>query len=203
MNVLDWILLVVFVAGALWGFKSGLVNGLLTLVAVYLAMLLSGQFAGRIVGLLPISIESEALSTAIGYIVIFVVVFLAARIVGKLIRGTLQVLFLGWVDRLGGVGLGLVAGFLLAGALVAVLARFTYVLEPPSEEEGIVQRTAERYLGETARGKVDQALVHSTLTDAIVDVRSALPGAALGMMPHDFATALDILKERIEETKGE
>ena len=203
MNILDWVLLALFVVGALWGYKSGLIDGLLTLVAVYVAMVLSGQFAGRIVGLFTDSIESDALSTAIGYVVIFVLVFLAARIVGKIIRTTMKVLFLGWVDRLGGLALGLVAGLLIAGAVVTVLARFTYVFEPPSGEGNVIQRTGERFLNEQARSKSDDQLVNSNLTEVIVEVRSALPGRALGMMPDDFDTALDILEERIQEQKGE
>ncbi len=203
MNILDWVLLALFVVGALWGYKSGLIDGLLTLVAVYVAMVLSGQFAGRIVGLFTDSIESDALSTAIGYVVIFVLVFLIARIVGKIIRGTMKVLFLGWVDKLGGLALGLVAGLLIAGAVVTVLARFTYVFEPPSGEGNVIQRTGERFLNEQARSKSDDQLVNSNLTEVIVEVRSALPGRALGMMPDDFDTALDILEERIQEQKGE
>ncbi len=203
MNILDWVLLALFIVGALWGYKSGLIDGLLTLVAVYVAMVLSGQFAGRIVGLFTDSIESDALSTAIGYVVIFVLVFLVARIVGKIVRGTMTVLFLGWVDRLGGLALGLVAGLLIAGAVVTVLARFTYVFEPPSGEGNVVQRTGERFLNEQARSKSDDQLVNSNLTEVIVEVRSALPGRSLGMMPDDFDAALDILEERIEENKGE
>ena len=203
MNILDWVLLALFVVGALWGYKSGLIDGLLTLVAVYVAMVLSGQFAGRIVGLFTDNIESDALSTAIGYVVIFVLVFLVARIVGKIVRGTMKVLFLGWVDRLGGLALGLVAGLLIAGAVVTVLARFTYVFEPPSGEGNVIQRTGERFLNEQARSKTDDQLVNSNLTEVIVEVRSALPGRSLGMMPDDFDAALDILEERIEENKGE
>ncbi len=203
MNVLDWVLLVLFIVGALWGYKSGLIDGLLTLVAVYVAMVLSGQFAGRIVGVFTDSIESDALTTAIGYVVIFVLVFLVARIVGKAIRATLTVLFLGWVNKLGGLAFGLVAGLLIAGALVTVLARFTYVFEPPSGEGNVIQRTGERFLNEQARSKSDDQLVNSNLTEVIVEVRSALPGRALGMMPDDFDAALDILEERIEENKGE
>ncbi len=203
MNILDWVLLALFVVGALWGYKSGLIDGLLTLVAVYVAMVLSGQFAGRVVGLFTDSIESDALSTAIGYVVIFVLVFLIARIVGKIIRGTMKVLFLGWVDKLGGLAFGLVAGLLIAGAVVTVLARFTYVFEPPSGEGNVIQRTGERFLNEQARSKSDDQLVNSNLTEVIVEVRSALPGRALGMMPDDFDTALDILEERIQEQKGE
>ncbi|NQU96765.1 MAG: CvpA family protein [Chloroflexi bacterium] len=201
MNILDWVLLALFVVGALWGYKSGLIDGLLTLVAVYVAMVLSGQFAGRIVGMFTDSIESDALSTAIGYVVIFVLVFLAARIVGKIVRGTMKVLFLGWVDKLGGLALGLVAGLLIAGAVVTVLARFTYVFEPPSGEGNVIQRTGERFLNEQARGKSDDQLVNSNLTEVIVEVRSALPGRALGMMPDDFDAALDILEERIQKNK--
>jgi len=201
MNILDWVLLALFVVGALWGYKSGLIDGLLTLVAVYVAMVLSGQFAGRIVGMFTDSIESDALSTAIGYVVIFVLVFLAARIVGKIVRGTMKVLFLGWVDKLGGLALGLVAGLLIAGAVVTVLARFTYVFEPPSGEGNVIQRTGERFLNEQARSKSDDQLVNSNLTEVIVEVRSALPARALGMMPDDFDTALDILEERIQENK--
>ncbi len=202
MNILDWVLLVLFVLGALWGYKSGLVDGLLTVVAVYVAMVLSGQFAGRIVGIFTDSVESDALSTAIGYVVIFALVFLASRVVAKIIRTTLTVMFLGWVDKLGGMALGLIAGFLIAGAAVTVLARFTYTFEGPDASGNVIEQAASKFVTDTAREKLDEQLAQSTLTEAIVEVRSALPGAALGMMPDDFDTALDILEARIEDEKG-
>ena len=69
MNGLDWILIILFAVGGFWGYKSGLITGLLTVVALFVASIISGQFSERLVSLISNSVEGEALSTAIAYVV--------------------------------------------------------------------------------------------------------------------------------------
>ncbi|MEX0763212.1 MAG: CvpA family protein [Dehalococcoidia bacterium] len=203
MNLFDWVLIVLFAIGALWGFRAGLVDGVLTVVGIYVALLLSGQFAGRVLGIFTDNVESEALATAIGYVVIFVAVFIATKIVGKIIKTGMNLLLLGWVDKLGGLALGLVAGLLLAGGLTAVSARYAYVVDNSGDngDAGVIEQ-AERFLEGTVRNRVDGWLVNSEITSVILDIREALPGGMLGMAPADFNTALDILETRIADKEA-
>lgn len=193
MTVFDWALIVVFGLALFWGLKTGLIDALLTVVAVYVALLLSGQFAYRLVNFFTDSIESRAIATAIGYLVIFILVFIAARIAGKIIRGTMKLLMLGWLDRLGGLLFGAVAGLLLAVGITAVAARFAYDPETNLPIQAEVGQFRERLRGWMVDGRIPPI---------ILDVRDAVPGNLLGVVPSDFARSLDALDAEIKATKG-
>ena len=68
MNYFDWILIVLFALGALWGYRSGLITGALTVASLYVASLVSSQFSERVVGLISQNVESEAIATALAYL---------------------------------------------------------------------------------------------------------------------------------------
>ncbi|SVC99365.1 uncharacterized protein METZ01_LOCUS352219, partial [marine metagenome] len=127
------VLVVAFAITALWGYKTGLVSAAFNAVAIYVGLFLSGLFAGRVLSLLWDGVESEALSTTIGYVIIFVAVFLASRIVASIIKKTHKVTFMGWIDNVGGIAIGLVAGVLIAGGIMAFGARYSFVDDQESE----------------------------------------------------------------------
>ena len=114
MNVFDWVLILVFALTALWGYKTGLIDAALNAITIYVGLFLSGLFAARVLSLFWDGVESESVSTAIGYVIIFVTVFIASRIVSGIIKKALKITFMGWVDNLGGIVIGLVAGMLIA-----------------------------------------------------------------------------------------
>ena len=128
MNVLDWVLLAVFALAALWGFKTGLISAALDAIGIYVGLFLSGLFAGRVLSLLWDGVESEAVSTAIGYVIIFVAVFVVSRVGAAIVKKAMKITFMGWVDSLGGIVVGLVAGVLIAGGVMTVAARYTYIV---------------------------------------------------------------------------
>ena len=137
MNGLDWILIILFAVGGFWGYKSGLITGVLTVIALFVASIISGQFSERLVSLISNSVEGEALSTAIAYVAIYVVVFILARMLAKGIKAGLKVVLLGWVDKVGGVALGIVAGVIIIGAVVGAGARYAYVVEDGDKVFGL------------------------------------------------------------------
>ena len=55
-------------------------------------------------------------------------VFIGAQVLGRLVRMVFKVLFLGWIDNLGGAALGTFGGFLVGAAIVAILARLTFLV---------------------------------------------------------------------------
>ena len=208
MNFFDWVLIALFAIGALWGLRKGLIDAVLLVVSIYIALLLSGLFAGRLLSLVWDDAENQALATAIGYVVIFAGVFIASSIVSRLIKASLKAVYAGWIDRVGGVAVGIVAGVLLAGGLMAVMARYTYVVdregagieaEADLSDESLVIRlrdTAEGFLTDSARERFDKWLVESEVVNALIDIRNVLPGSALGMYPQEFNTAIDILESK-------
>ncbi len=201
MNLFDWALIALFAFGALYGYKSGLIQSALNLIGVFVAMWLSSRFASVIVSNFTDDLESEALTTAIGYVVIFIAVFIGVQIVGKIARTMLGILFLGWVDKLGGIALGVVIGVILTGGLTTVSARYAYVFDE-SDDPSLVNRLVEDGLNKAGRGRVDTWLVESQLVPTVLDVRDALPGDMLSMVSGDFTIALDILQKRVDEAQA-
>ena len=210
MNVFDWVLVAVFVVGALLGLKWGLVQSVLNLVGVYVAMLVGAQFADGLVERFTDDIENESITTAIGYVVIFLAVFIIAQIAGKAIRAMLKMVFLGWVDRLGGVVVGALLGAILLTGVVTAMARVAYPQDeiilseievivdaavasdgdPDAATERLYKELAERY----GRDTIKEWLADSSLVPTVLDVRSKLPANVLGLIPGEFASALDTLE---------
>jgi len=198
MNGLDWILIILFAVGAFWGYKSGLITGVLTVIALFVASIISGQFSERLVSLISNSVEGEALSTAIAYVAIYVVVFILARMLAKGIKAGLKVVLLGWVDKVGGVALGIVAGVIIIGAVVGAGARYAYVVEDEDKvySEDVLKQMARTFAASAAREGVDGLLKGSTVTGVVVDIYRILPAGGLGMLPGDFDIAFDLLDQR-------
>ena len=211
MNVLDWVLIAAFALTALWGYKTGLVTAALNAVAIYVALFLSGLFAGNVLSLIWDGVESEALSTAIGYVIIFVAVFLASRIVASMIKKALQMTFMGWVDSLGGIVIGLVAGVLIAGGVMTVLARYSFVEETAPAEAGIelqdvmtdgIEGLKDEITGRTIAYAQDlgrengrQWLVESQVVPSLLNLRSFV----ISFAPEEFGVALDRLEQAIDQ----
>jgi membrane protein required for colicin V production len=201
MNVLDWVLIVVFALTALWGYKTGLIDMALNAIAIYVALFLSGLFAGRVLSLITDEVESQAFATAIGYVIIFVAVFIASRIISSIIKKALKITFMGWVDNLGGIVIGLLAGVLIAGGVMTVAARYTYVIEEDTSGqsasgiEGMIQNAARNYVETGIREKLDEALTESQIVPSLLGLRSFV----IEFAPDDFGVALDILETRIDD----
>ena len=201
MNVFDWVLIVVFALTALWGYKTGLIDAALNAITIYVGLFLSGLFAARVLSLFWDGVESESVSTAIGYVIIFVAVFIASRIVSGIIKKALKITFTGWVDNLGGIVIGLVAGMLIAGGVMTVAARYTYIIPENTDDltsagiQHMVQQAAENYVEQGARDKLDGFLTESQLVPSLLGLR----GVVIEFAPEDFGVALDILESRIDE----
>lgn len=209
MNFFDWVLIALFAVGAFWGYRKGLVDAALLVASIYVALLLSGQFAARLLGLIWDDAENQALATAAGYVIIFIGVFFAGRFISHIVKSSLKKVKAGWTDQAGGVVVGVVAGVLLAGGLMAVTARFTYVVDEDAatggqdssgfSPEALVDQlrdTAEGYLVDSGRDNTDRWMVESEVVGVLIDIRNVLPGNALGMAPEEFSTAIDILEDR-------
>ena len=201
MNVFDWVLIVVFALTALWGYKTGLIDTALNAITIYVGLFLSGLFAARVLSLFWDGVESESVSTAIGYVIIFVTVFIASRIVSGIIKKALKITFMGWVDNLGGIVIGLVAGVLIAGGVMTVAARYTYIIPENTDDltsagiQDMIQQAAENYVEQGARDKLDGFLTESQLVPSLLGLR----GVVIEFAPEDFGVALDILESRIDE----
>ena len=197
MTVFDWILLALIIIPMLWGLSKGAVTMTLTTAGIFVAMFLSGQFAERVVGSFTDSVDNEAITTAIGYVVIFLAVFIAIGFISRFIKIVLAVTMMGWLDKLLGVGVGVLAGVLLMTAATMVAARYAYVVD--DDDGGGISGSAEKFIKEKGRERLSGWLVDSNLVSISLNVRDAIPGNFIGLVPGDFNDAVDELEKRRDQ----
>ena len=200
MNVLDIVLLVVLAGAAFQGLKIGLIGAAVNSASLIIGWMLAGQLSDEVGALFASSIGNDTIVTVISYVVIMALSLVVGKAAWKILKpiiGLATLGLVGTVDRVGGVALGLVTGFVVIGAIVIVLARFTYNFELP--DEGIAGTVADRIPRvQSTRDSVEGLLMESAIVPTFVNVADALPASALGFVPSDFRAAFDILNSRID-----
>lgn len=210
MNWFDIVIIVLWAVGFLTGLRMGLFGAIFTTGGLIVGVLLAGRFSDNVAELLTDSISSDTLVTVISYGIIILAVFIGAQFLKAVVKGIMKMVFLGWVDTVGGLALGMVAGVILSGALITGMARYsndlpTDLLDSQSEN-ALVDMVRERALELVTSGiqeKMNTALMESSLVPIFLDIRSAIPGDALGLVPDDFRLALDLLEAQIEALEQE
>lgn len=201
MNWLDVVLVVIIIVAAIMGRRTGLIGAAITAIGALIGWLLASQLSDKVGGLFDGSLSNDTIVTVISFAIIVVVAVVVARVVGRIVRPMLSIATLGlssMVDRLGGVVMGLIVGFAIAGAFIILMARFAYNFELPDEGlAGTVARQIPKV--EDTRERVEDGLTGSVVVPVFIDVTDAIPGGALGFVPSDFKVALDILEQNIEE----
>ena len=202
MNWLDIVFVVILMAGGLWGLKTGLISTAFKAVGIVVGVVLAGQLSDDVGELLTDSISNDTLVTVIAYAISIGASVVAALIAGRILRTMLNMLFLGWVDKLAGLALGLIVGGALVGALITGAARLTYNFEVPT---GVVPEQIVEMVLPVADTKdwLEDTLVGSTLVPVFIDLTDAIPADAFGFVPADFRIALDILEEKINLEGGD
>lgn len=184
MSWLDIILVVVAIVAILAGLKLGLFQAVFLALGIYVGMMVAGPLSNGLAGKLADSLKNESTAATIAYIIVLVVIVLVAVIIGSVLQKILHILFLGFLDSLGGLLLGVAAAFLLGFAVVAVMARLAFLV--PDRIPGQVG-------GIESREKIENALVDSALVPAFLKVRNVVPPFAI---PDDYEKALDELEAR-------
>ena len=125
MNWLDAVILVVLGIGGLGGWRMGIIRGVLIVVGVILGIVLAGRFGGELGATLDF-VDNPNGARVLGFAIVFGLVVAAAAIASSILRRVIRLFFLGWVDGVGGVGLGMAAGSLVLTAVIAATGSFPF-----------------------------------------------------------------------------
>ena len=224
MNWLDVVVLVTWAVGLAVGWKLGLFGAVFVAGGAFLGVLLASRFSDDVADFLTESVSSDTLATVIAYVAILLAVGLATAILRAVVKGVFSKALLGWIDPVGGMTLGLLAGILLAGAFVSVLARYSSDLPTELSDEarrelieqaydpGLKDRLGYAAAEETLATVLDRSGVQQKLRNSLVDsnmvgvyfkARDIVPGGGFGLVPEDFDLALALLKVEIEAGEGD
>lgn len=203
MNWLDFVIIATWAFGFIAGWRIGLFGAIFTTGGLILGVLLAARFSDNVSEVITDSISSDSLATVVAYGIILLAAFLAAQVLKTIVKRMLKLVFLGWVDAVGAIGLGLVMGLVLSGALITVTARYSTDLPLGLQkliDEGVTGSLSVPSIIERTwiQNQLNEALVESSLVPSFLDIRDALPGHSLGFIPDDFKIALDVLQVEID-----
>ena len=139
MQVLDLILLVLFIPGIIRGAVKGLVTQIVSLVSVFVGAIVAGRFAPDLTQIAMLQFGSEERVT---YILCFIVIFLACALVMALVGYIITKLFkaatLGWLNRLLGAVFAIFTTALVLGLLISAFEGLneSWNLVEPEKLEG-------------------------------------------------------------------
>lgn len=195
VNWLDIVITVTWILGLFLGWRMGLFGAVFAAGGAVVGVFLAARFSDDVADILTDSVTSDTLATVIAYVAILAVAFTAAMVLRTVLIEGLKRVALGWVDPVGGMLLGLVAGFLLAGAIVTVMARYSADLpETSSSDTSSYIRLARSDLQENVRGP----LLESSMVPLYLGFIDSTPGSViLSPVPEDMWEALRILEMEI------
>ena len=197
MNWLDLAFIVLVVMSGLVGIWIGLIRAAFGVLGVVVGILVAGQVSNDVGRLYAGIISNETLAYVIAYGLIILVSIVVARVLTIVVRRVVYMLFMGWLDKLAGLAIGLIAGAAISGALIVGLAELTF--NSDLIEKGAGAKVLEkRAYGVEAKEKLEGALIDSVLVGAFFGVRNKLPASSLGFVPSNFVGALETLQLRID-----
>ena len=122
MNWLDIAILLGWALMAGWGGSVGLMTILFHLVTLAVSLAVASRMGPLLGGLFAPLSEREEVQTVAGFVVVFAVLFIASGVISFMMRRVLGIVpFFGMANRLGGMAIGALAGFIvLSGLLVGV-----------------------------------------------------------------------------------
>ncbi len=124
MTVVDVVIIFVIILSALFGLLRGFMKESISLAKWVIATWIAATFAPKLAPLLPMAIESEAVRQAISFASLFILVFLLGTLVAHLVTRMLIKTGLTSVDRVLGIGFGVIRGALIIIIFVIVGGHF-------------------------------------------------------------------------------
>ena len=129
MNLFDLLIILIVGISFLVGIRKGLVYEIFALVGVFLGILIALIVSPRLVPFFVRWIPFEAASYALGFLLVFVATMLLTGVVANLLTKALNIVHLGFYNRLLGGAFGLGRGVIIGLIVTLGLALF---LEPDS-----------------------------------------------------------------------
>lgn len=195
MNWLDLAVMVSMATGVMVGMWVGFIRGVFAVAGVLLGMVLMSNFRGTATGLLADYVPSDTLTAALGYAVTMGLALAAALIGATIARTIAYRLFLGWVDRLTGMAVGLTGAVVISAAAVIGIAGLDYGNNFPGQGmAGTIFETMPHAV--EAKDTLLDSLRGSTLVSALVGATGSLPEGALDRVPQDFLAAIEFLDQK-------
>lgn len=118
MNAVDVVILAIVGLAALSGFRRGFVLEVAGLFGAFAALAIARLEYADVRSTLARFLHQSPWLTVVSYLVVFLVVWGAIIIIARKVRSLVRLMMLGWLDRLGGVMIGVVQGLVVVELLL-------------------------------------------------------------------------------------
>ena len=123
MNWLDLVIIVALAISTFIGFKTGIIKAALSLAGLIVGVILAGRYYVTFSGWLSF-IPNENVAKIAAFAIILIGIMVIAAILARLLKWTVSVMMLGWVNHLGGAVFGLALGAIFCSALLAIWVKW-------------------------------------------------------------------------------
>jgi len=135
--LLDLIFAVIIVLSVLKGYQRGLIVGLFSLVAVIIGLAAAMKLSAVVAGYIGKAVKvSDEWLPVISFAVVFLVVVLLVRLGANAIERTVEVVTLGWLNKLGGILL-YAAIYTVVFSVLLFYAEQIKILQPETIEKSV------------------------------------------------------------------
>lgn len=120
LNIVDLVLLICFLPGAVQGLRRGLVDQLIGLISLILGAFIAFRFSSALtVRLAPTfpGVDGKLINV-LSFAILMAVVFVVLRILGGMLKKVISISTLGWLDRLCGFVFAILASALVIGLVL-------------------------------------------------------------------------------------
>ena len=125
MNWVDIAILVVWAGTASWGASMGLLQMGVHLVVVAVGLAIASRIAPTVGDLFSVVTDNENAQSAAGFIAVFLILFIAGGVASFWLRMVLGIIpFFGSFNKLGGLIVGILVGFLLLSGILTGIQKF-------------------------------------------------------------------------------
>jgi len=104
------------------GLRHGFIEEIGRLISLVCGFILASKFHHIIIPHINPYIESETLQITLAYLVVFLITIIIISIIIKALQRFIELVFLGWLNRLLGLLLGLLKGFLIVSLLIFIIS---------------------------------------------------------------------------------
>jgi membrane protein required for colicin V production len=124
MNLFDMLAIVILAFCVIRGMFRGLIKEISSIIGVLGGFYAAYTYYTFPAGLLSRWVSDPAHVNIVSFLLIFCIVFLVISMLGVVIKYVLNIAFLGWFDRICGIGFGLLKGILLVSVLLIIFTAF-------------------------------------------------------------------------------
>lgn len=122
MSIADIALICLVLIGAVSGFREGFLMELFSLAAIVLGVIGGFKLMGHAILLLDAKFNiDKTILPYIAFAVVFIAILIAVKLVGRLLKASINKTFLGTVDQVAGAALGLIKTIFLLSVTFWIL----------------------------------------------------------------------------------